>query len=546
MARFILGCYDICVFLLFFLRILAVTSSSDYNFYDSGALHHVSEHSLTIELLDDRIPHSNQKRDLDHSNAALTEVKNDTSTSSIPKKKMGKMDKNPYPINVTKTSIMADKPAKIRDDKVDIVTPLVHSMENQSPLKNETVPSINLPRFPSDIDTPEGGKKFNETLKNHNITTTKTNNISFYSSKISNDPKLGSSYWVDMANRSDVKVSKLLSESHRRAATVKLSFEFPFYGHLIKNVTIATGGFLYTGDYVHSWLAATQYIAPLMANFDTSISNTSFIKYLDNGTSFTVEWERVTLQDKPDHEFTFQSTLFKNGDIVFVYKEVPIFVEDIAEIHHPVKVGLSDAYIMDQEVLFTRRKTIFEYDRVNINKTEIRNWTSVYLAALPTCLSSNDCVSCVTKNIGYPCSWCPSAKKCSHGFDRHRQEWLSKDCRSTAFTNVSYCHSMGGAKYSRTSYNSSGPLPDDDSAYGEEGGPRNALLSRLQRQDKVGTSSIVAVLFLVGTIFGMVVWVFYAYRNPHTFSGQILIRYRPSQWSWRRGEARYTAATIHM
>lgn len=65
--------------------------------------------------------------------------------------------------------------------------------------------------------------------------------------------------------------------------TVQLSFDFPFYGHLIRNVTVATGGFIYTGDYVHSWLAATQYIAPLMANFDTSISNASYIKYIDNG-----------------------------------------------------------------------------------------------------------------------------------------------------------------------------------------------------------------------------------------------------------------------
>jgi hypothetical protein len=64
---------------------------------------------------------------------------------------------------------------------------------------------------------------------------------------------------------------------------VKLSFDFPFYGHLVRNVTIATGGFLYTGDYVHSWLAATQYIAPLMANFDTSISKNSYVKYVDNG-----------------------------------------------------------------------------------------------------------------------------------------------------------------------------------------------------------------------------------------------------------------------
>lgn len=27
---------------------------------------------------------------------------------------------------------------------------------------------------------------------------------------------------------------------------------------------------------------------------------------------------------------------------------------------------------------------------------------------------------------------------------------------------------------------------------------------------------------------------------------ELTFQYRPSQWSWRRGEARYTAATIHM
>lgn len=86
-----------------------------------------------------------------------------------------------------------------------------------------------------------------------------------------------------------------------------MSFEFPFYGHIVRNITIATGGFLYTGDYVHSWLAATQYIAPLMANFDTSVSNDSTIKYHDNGESFTVQWEQVVLQDRPlDGNFTFQ------------------------------------------------------------------------------------------------------------------------------------------------------------------------------------------------------------------------------------------------
>lgn len=116
-------------------------------------------------------------------------------------------------------------------------------------------------------------------------------------------------------------------------------------------MTIATGGFLYTGDYVHSWLAATQYIAPLMANFDTSLSDHSFIKHVDNGTAFTVQWEKVALQDKPkDGEFTFQVTLLKNGDIIFVYKEIPVVIDDIKDNNHPVKVGLSDAYVIDATI----------------------------------------------------------------------------------------------------------------------------------------------------------------------------------------------------
>lgn len=176
-------------------------------------------------------------------------------------------------------------------------------------------------------------------------------NHDYYNSTLTVDPVLGQKYWVNMSDNKNVRVSELLSASHRLAATVQLNFDFPFYGHLVPNVTIATGGFLYTGEYVHSWLAATQYIAPLMANFDTRLSNESIIKYVDNGTAFTVQWERVQLQDKRDGgEFTFQATLHKSGDIVFVYKHVPVNIDDVGDEHHPVKVGLSDAYIIDRTI----------------------------------------------------------------------------------------------------------------------------------------------------------------------------------------------------
>ena len=37
------------------------------------------------------------------------------------------------------------------------------------------------------------------------------------------------------------------------------------------------------GDVTHRMLTATQYVAPLMANFDPSSSKESTVQYLDNG-----------------------------------------------------------------------------------------------------------------------------------------------------------------------------------------------------------------------------------------------------------------------
>src|SRR6218665_882150 len=42
-------------------------------------------------------------------------------------------------------------------------------------------------------------------------------------------------------------------------------------------------GFLYISEFLHYSLIDTQYIAPLMANFDTQVGNSSHIRYMDNG-----------------------------------------------------------------------------------------------------------------------------------------------------------------------------------------------------------------------------------------------------------------------
>lgn len=46
-----------------------------------------------------------------------------------------------------------------------------------------------------------------------------------------------------------------------------------------------------------------------------------------------------------------------------------------------------------------RRKTIYEYHKVQFESVNIQNNTIVRLTALPTCVSFTDCVSCVTSDL---------------------------------------------------------------------------------------------------------------------------------------------------
>ncbi|KAJ6636466.1 Plexin domain-containing protein 2 [Pseudolycoriella hygida] len=377
----------------------------------------------------------------------------------------------------------------------------------------------------------------NETIKaaeNNNITAFKEVYHVFYNSTSFVDPDRVNSYWESFKNHT---VNSMLSKSHRRAITVQLTFDFPFYGHAVRNVTVATGGFLYTGEYVHSWLAATQYIAPLMANFDTSISNNSFVRFYDNGTAFTVVWENVSLQDKQDvGQFTFSVTLHESGDIVFVYYSLPIQIHTIQDDKHPVKIGLSDAYIIDKTIFFARRKTIYEYHRVNFDGEDIANDTIITLTANPTCHELTNCEDCVNFDLqaGFKCYWCTALNKCSTGTDRKRQEWLQKGCDRSNINNASTCPKPG------TPGNNYGAVQEVKDVSGDKYLTGDVPTSNVRTQnsndvhisnaeplahDDGGGVGVALGLFVPAIlVMCLVLWVFYAYRNPHTKSGQLLIQ----------------------
>ncbi|XP_077413999.1 plexin domain-containing protein 2 isoform X2 [Vanacampus margaritifer] len=259
----------------------------------------------------------------------------------------------------------------------------------------------------------------------------------YYTSKIVGPGDVGGAAdtWVntEQANKNEWKTRGFLPNTHRQAERVNLSFELPFYGHMLKEVTVATGGFIYTGDVIHRLLTATQYIAPLMANFDPSLSSNSSVFYFDNGSALVVQWTRLHLQDNVHSgTFTFQAALHSDGRIVFAYKEIPIDISDISSENHPVQVGLSDAFVVlhkIEQIPNVRRRTIYEYHRVDILKSKISNATTIEMQPLPTCLQFSSCAPCVTSQIGFNCSWCSRLQRCSSGFDRNRQDWVDHGCQ---------------------------------------------------------------------------------------------------------------------
>ncbi|XP_049885277.1 plexin domain-containing protein 2 [Pectinophora gossypiella] len=423
-------------------------------------------------------------------------------------------------------------------------------------------PRVSDPIFPDDNITTDVFKETPEMMKaEQNITDLKYDNHNFYNSTFIGNQTYFDEYWANITKQK-ADVHATLSNSHRRATTSRLSFDFPFYGHNLRNITVATGGFIYTGEHVHNWLAATQYIAPLMANFDTTLTNDSYVKMYDDGEKFTAFWENVTLQEDTSKKFTFAVTLYKNGDIVFAYKTIPLAVQNINDTDHPVKVGISDAYLTDRILFLVRRKTIYEYHRVSFKNYEIKSGTILRLTALPTCLQYDSCETCVNHDTGFDCMWCEAIHKCSSGTDRNKQDWMLRNCDKVPISNETACPARASQPPASDDGGSTAYVTDSQHPYPQAvvntmhsaPAPPSHISTPLHepvRDEKPAPAhspigGVVAAFVAVALVASIAAWTLYAFKNPHTRSGQLLIKYRPSQWSWRRGEARYTAATIHM
>uniref|UniRef100_A0A6Q2YM89 PSI domain-containing protein n=1 Tax=Esox lucius TaxID=8010 RepID=A0A6Q2YM89_ESOLU len=373
---------------------------------------------------------------------------------------------------------------------------------------------------------------------------------------------------VDQMDKEKVKIHGILSNTHRQAARVNLSFDFPFYGHFLRDLTVATGGFIYTGDVVHRMLTATQYIAPLMANFDPSVSRNSTVIYFDNGTALVVQWDHVHLQDSYNlGSFTFQATLHSDGRIVFAYKEIPVEVSQISSVNHPVKVGLSDAFVVVhriQQIPNVRRRTIYEYHRVELMRTRITNSTAVEMMPLPTCLRFTSCSTCITSQINFNCSWCHRLNRCSSGFDRHRQDWVDNSCPDETkdkscdiinttqlypFTTTLVAKTTGRSRSRAESTTRASSLSTSHppTSVPTEGKTTNESAAERKGTHPLHTGLILGVLMVMLIMAAAVLVTVYIYHHPTSAASIFFIERRPSRWpamKFRRGSGHPAYAEV--
>ncbi|XP_033098662.1 plexin domain-containing protein 2-like isoform X2 [Anneissia japonica] len=398
------------------------------------------------------------------------------------------------------------------------------------------------------------------------ITTNETivDDHNYYTSRYITQSEEAMSYWVDFDLLNQPITPQQLATNHRQAVPAQLTFNFPFYGHHVKNVLITTGGFVYMGDYYHKYLAATQYIAPLMANFDPSIHENSTIRYGDNGTRFTVEWNQVHLKERPTvGNFTFQVSLLSDGRIIFVYRKLAVSGSEIPSKSHPVRIGITDAYYNDTTInSFLKKRTIYEYHRVDLNLQQLQEGTAFHLTPKITCNMFTTCEECTQSYINFTCTWCEVVGRCSNGFDRYRQEWYDNGCsKNSNFINLLHqCPSsrvMSTPKFIKPTLKTilscnnnlcaanakcrqlandikcicptgyAGKYCKKFTGSGNEGDTPQSKKQGTRNQENHRTVGIWALVFIAFTvIFAFSVWIVYAYRHPTSKSGIMLIEIR--------------------
>lgn len=314
----------------------------------------------------------------------------------------------------------------------------------------------------------------------------------------------GREYWVDVRGNPNHSDESDLSNSYLLRKSYPLKFKFPYYGHLLDSVVLTTGGFLYMDVHDTKLMTQVQYLAPLMAYFNPHLSKGSKVLTLHDESKLTVEWYQVYLHSgTPAAPFTFQCTLHKNGTIWFAYQKIPVNVANIPALpHHPVKVGIADAFVIEVKRRQVRYRYFYIYSTINITMESVKDNVAVIFKPQLNCVSAQSCSLCMnrTEQSNFTCEWCPELNRCSDGVDRHRADWETRKCKQNAIKELTKECKAGTMVMGKRA-------------------PRGPEMEK----EGIGAGAVVGICFLLVLMIGIAGWCVYAYRYPTSKSGLFLI-----------------------
>uniref|UniRef100_A0A803WCP0 Plexin domain containing 1 n=1 Tax=Ficedula albicollis TaxID=59894 RepID=A0A803WCP0_FICAL len=187
----------------------------------------------------------------------------------------------------------------------------------------------------------------------------------------------------------------------------------------------------------------------------------------------------------------------------------------------------------------SRRRTIYEYHRVELDPSRISSHSAVEFTPLPTCLQQQSCERCLSSELTFNCSWCQVLQRCSSGFDRYREEWLSHGCAQSDERSCADLAEGGASSAPPGSAGSArdGPGPtgwalpgslttEDDTKLNQFAGGEGTGSPLPSRGAPIPTGTVVAVAVAVLLLAGLILAGIYISGHPSSPAALFFIEVR--------------------
>ncbi|CAB3381083.1 Hypothetical predicted protein [Cloeon dipterum] len=222
---------------------------------------------------------------------------------------------------------------------------------------------------------------------------------------------------------------------------INLPFGFPLYDLNVTRVAVTKEGTIQSADPSVNWT-----IAPLKAKFGLTRCN---ISYFFQEKYFYVHWNNFRFNHEifQEHEFRFQVRLGDNGDINFVYKEVPFNVKDLRDYCDFLGDKFGVMYTHQELFKVPPYKETYELGfSMDFKKYEVKKGTVVRFFPADWCMGQKNCYDCTETEFhrspskSVRCSWCPAIEKCSSTRDSLQHLWKENKCDIYHGNDPIFCH----------------------------------------------------------------------------------------------------------